>query len=151
TRCNVCEDTAMAKVAFCQDIMVEYMGFMYMSACLKQAGHQVEVFFDPQTNTEKFLAEVEAYKPDIVGFSILSPSLSWALPMSEMIKNRTGAVTIFGNVHAIMNPDDIIHHPGADIVCCGEGESPIVELAQCIDEGRSYDHIDTFWVKQEDG
>ncbi|MEZ5416725.1 MAG: cobalamin-dependent protein [Vicinamibacterales bacterium] len=62
----------MARIAFCQDVVVEYMGFMAMAAVLKQAGHVVEVFIDPQTRRERFLNEVRAFRPDLVGFSILT-------------------------------------------------------------------------------
>jgi len=110
----------MARVAFCQDVLVEYMGFMCISAVLKEAGHTVDVFFDNQTNEEKFLREVAAFRPDVVGFSILSPSAPWALRTAKRVKDATGAIIVFGNVHAIFRPD-IVEDEGVDIVCLGEG------------------------------
>jgi anaerobic magnesium-protoporphyrin IX monomethyl ester cyclase len=136
----------MARVAFCQDTLVEYMGFMSMAAVLKQAGHVVEVFFDDQTDEGAFLQELQDFHPDIVGFSLLSPTVPWALARARELKRRMDTVTIFGNVHAILQPD-LIEREGVDIVCVGEGEVPLLELAQRIDAGQSYQDISSFTVK----
>ena len=136
----------MAKIAFCQDIMVEFMSYMYMSAVLKDAGHDVEVFFDDQTNEEDFLNELKAFKPDIVGFSILSPSASWALKLAKRVKEDIDVITAFGNVHVITNPG-IIDEPGVDIACIGEGEEPVLELARRIDQGEPFHDIPALLVK----
>ena len=139
----------MARIAFCQDILVEHMSFMYMSAVLKEAGHTVEIFFDDQIDEKDFLSELGEFRPDIVGFSILSPSVPWALRVGERVKDRIGALTIFGNVHAIMNPD-IVKEPGVDIVCIGEGEVPMRELARRVDKGLPHDDIPSLIVKNGD-
>ena len=140
----------MARVALCQDVMVEYMGFMLISSYLKQEGHTVELFFDDQTNEEKFIRELAEFQPDAVCFSILSPSVDWALRTSKLIKERIGAVTVFGNVHAIVSPD-FIGQPNVDIVCQGEGEYCMRELCDALDAGKDYSGIEGFWVKKADG
>jgi len=140
----------MARVALCQDVMVEYMGFMLISSYLKQEGHTVELFFDDQTHEERFIRELERFQPDVVGFSILSPSVRWALRTATQVKDRIGAVTVFGNVHAIMSPN-FIENAGVDIICQGEGEYCMRELCDALDAGRDYTGIEGFWVKKPDG
>lgn len=130
--------------------MVEYMGFMYISAALKQEGHTVDVFFDDQRNEDGFLAELKEFGPDIVGFSILTPTLPWAIRISKRIKDEIGAITICGNVHTIMNPE-IIENEGFDILCIGEGENPMTTLAARVDAGEPYSDIPSLWVKTEEG
>ncbi|UCG17680.1 MAG: B12-binding domain-containing radical SAM protein [Phycisphaerales bacterium] len=140
----------MARIALCQDLMVECMGLMSISAVLKEAGHVVEVFIDEQTDERRFLAELASFEPDIVGFSILTPSVPWALETGRRVKETIGAVTVYGNVHAIVCPQ-IIDQPGVDIVCRGEGERPMLELAACVDRGEPYTHIRSFWAKTAEG
>lgn len=140
----------MAKIAFCQDIMVEYMGYMCMSSVLKEAGHSVEVFIDDQTNEDLFINELKQFNPDIVGFSLLSPTVPWALKIAKRVKEEIGAITIFGNVHCIVNPQMILED-GVDIVCLAEGEFLLKELADCIDKKQSYTHIEGFWIKTKQG
>lgn len=140
----------MARVAFCQDELIEYMGFMCMSAVLKQAGHTVELFIDAFNNEQKFLADLERFRPDIVGFSILTPSAKWGLNRARKIKSRMKCLTVFGNVHAMVCPE-IIENDGVDIVCLGEGEFCMLELCEAIDQGKDYTHIHGFWVKTAEG
>lgn len=140
----------MVKIAFCQDVMVEYMGYMCMSALLKRSGYSVEVFFDDQTNESLFIKELKRFAPDIVGFSLLSPTVPWALKIAKRVKREIGAITIFGNIHTMVNPE-IIQEEGVDIVCLAEGELLLEELADCIDKKQSYAHIKGFWIKTNQG
>ena len=140
----------MARVAFCQDVMVEQMGVMCVSAVLKDAGHTTEIFFDDQRRPDRFMKELADFEPDIVAFSILTPSAPWALRMVKRVKQELDAITVFGNVHAIVCPA-IIEEPGVDIVCLGEGEFPMRDLCARIDAGEEYSSIDGFWVKTDTG
>jgi radical SAM superfamily enzyme YgiQ (UPF0313 family) len=140
----------MARVAFLQDVMVEYMGFMSMSAVLKEAGHQVEVFFDDQSNRARFVGEVLAYRPDVIGFSLLSPSVPWALDLAAVLKEQCNALIVLGNVHAMMEPG-IVESPGVDMVCIGEGEFCLKELCAALDRGAPYEDIPGLWIKTRDG
>lgn len=136
----------MARIAFCQDALIEYMGFMQMSAVLKAAGHEVEVFYDDMRSTNRFVREVASFAPDIVGFSVLTPSRDWAARTAVDLRRTTGAVTICGNVDAILNPEDLVATGAFDAVCIGEGERCLAELAQRLDEGSDWSDIAGFWV-----
>jgi anaerobic magnesium-protoporphyrin IX monomethyl ester cyclase len=140
----------MARIAFCQNIMVEYMGYMSMASVLKKSGHTVEIFIHNQSSSDEYIEEIKKFNPGIVGFSVLSPTMPWALHISRLLKKEINTLTIFGNVHAIINPE-IINEEGIDIVCISEGELPIAELAECIDLGRTFSHIKGLWIKSKDG
>lgn len=140
----------MARVAFCQDVLVEYMSFMCMAAVLKRGGHTVEVFVDQDGDGRRVLRELREFRPDVVGFSLLTPSVPWALRIAQRVKNDLGAVTVVGNVHVMMSPE-IVGEDGVDIACLGEGEHSMLELCAAIDAGGDYSHIDGFWVKTPHG
>lgn len=140
----------MARIAFCQEMAVEYMGYMTMSAVLKQAGHTVEVFLDDEMNRPRLLQEIRAFQPTLIGFSVLTPSIPWAFQFARELKELTHAPTIFGNVHAIMCPE-IIHDDTVDMVCIGEGEHVILELCAALDGGGDYTSIPGIWVKTQEG
>ncbi len=136
----------MARIALCQDVSVEYMGYASIGTVLRRAGHAVEIFLDDGANEDRFLADLAAYRPDIVGFSILTPSVPWALRVGRRVKDALGAITAFGNIHAVTNPE-IIEDAAVDILCRSEGEQPMLELAGCVDDGRPFETIRGFWVK----
>ncbi len=140
----------MARVAFCQDMMVEYTGIMSMSAALKQAGHAVDVFIDANDDEDRLLRDLAAFRPDVVGFSVLTPTAPWALRIARRVHSELGAATILGNVHVIMTPE-IIENEGVDIVCVGEGEFPMLALCAAIDAGTDYSQIRGLWVKTAAG
>ncbi len=131
--------------------MVEYMGFMCMSAVLKQAGHEVEVFVDDSFGPDSFIDEIKAFKPDVVAFSILSPSIPWAVQVAKQVKAATGALSVFGNVHIIMTPEQSIAEDGVDVICIGEGEHALRELCDALDAGSDYTDIKGFWFKLPGG
>jgi radical SAM superfamily enzyme YgiQ (UPF0313 family) len=140
----------MARIAFCQDVVVEYMGFMCMAAVLKRAGHTVEVFIDQRGDGRRLLPELRAFRPDVVGFSLLTPSVPWALRVARKVKATIGAVTVVGNVHVMICPD-LVTEDGIDIACLGEGEDAMLELCAALDAGRDHSRIHGFWVKTPDG
>jgi len=140
----------MARVAFCQDVLIEFMGYMSMASVLKQAGHEVEVFFDDQMDEDAFIQELASFGPDLVGFSVLSPTAPWALKIAGRVKREIGALTILGNVHALFN-HGLIDRPEVDILCIGEGEEPLRELADRLDRGLPYHDIPSLLVTTPQG
>lgn len=124
---------------------------MSIAAVLKEAGHVVEVFFDDQQRPERFLAEVAAFTPDVVTFSLLTPTVPWAQKTARVIRTRTGALTVAGNVHVIMNTDAVMNEGSMDLVCTGEGEYAMLELCNALDAGTDYTGISGFWVRTADG
>ena len=141
----------MARIAFCQDGLIEYMGYMQMASVLTEAGHTVEIFFDDQLHRRRFQREISRFDPDIVGFSVLTPSRNWAVETAGALRRATGAVTVCGNVDAILNPDALAATRAFDLVCIGEGERCLTELAKALDEGRDWSRITGFWTVSADG
>ena len=135
----------MARVAFCQDTLIEYMGYMQMASVLQAEGHEVEVFFDDQLHPEQFVGEVAAFRPDVIGFSVLTPSRSWAIRTAGALKSSTAAVTVVGNVDAILNGEAFVDDGAFDLICTGEGELAMVDLCRCIDAGEEWSTISGFW------
>ncbi|HWJ96905.1 MAG TPA: radical SAM protein [Acidimicrobiales bacterium] len=141
----------MARVALCQDVLVEYAGYMSISAVLKEGGHTVELFFDDQRHPDRFLRKLADFRPDVVCFSLLSPSVPWAQRTARRVSDEIGALTIAGNVHVIMNPDTIIEEGSFDVIATGEGERCLLELCETLDRGGDHSAIDGLWVRTADG
>ncbi|NLH47333.1 MAG: B12-binding domain-containing radical SAM protein [Myxococcales bacterium] len=140
----------MARIAFCQEFLYSYMSFTALSAALKQAGHQVELFCFSGLSDRPILDDLIRFKPDLVGFSVLTPSRDWSLATAKRIKSRLDTLVIFGNLEAIFHPE-VIENSAVDIVCRWEGEAPLLELARRLDRRLSYDDIPGLWVKTSVG
>lgn len=139
----------VARIAFCQDSLIEYMGYMQMASVLKEAGHTVEIFVSDQLHEKRFLKEVSSFDPDIVGFSVLTPSRAWAVATSDALRARTSALMVCGNVDAILNTEAIAETGAFDLICTGEGEQPLTELADAVDAGTDWTGIAGFWTARD--
>src|SRR4030042_260318 len=64
---------------------------------------------------------------DLVGISFTSPFLKIAQDLTKRIKDVLPAKTVWGGIHATVKPDECLGY--CDIVCRGEGEYPMLELA----------------------
>lgn len=139
----------MVRIAFCQNLTYEYLGVMYLSAALKKEGHEVEVFLYHGQGGKNFLSELGRFKPDLVGFSCATGNFKWAQEFSSLVKETLPALTIFGGPHPTICPE-IINELSIDIVCRGEGELTICELAKKIDKKEDFSTLLGLWVKKGD-
>jgi anaerobic magnesium-protoporphyrin IX monomethyl ester cyclase len=138
----------MAKVAILQRTTDEWLGVMYLSSMLKSRGHHCDLFVEPMERGG-FLDKALAGSPDIVAFSCLTSDFSWAAGTAAEVKRRSRARVVIGGTHVTLNPEESIAEPGVDIICRGEGEHPLAELAEAVDAGRDPRSIANLWVKTD--
>jgi anaerobic magnesium-protoporphyrin IX monomethyl ester cyclase len=139
----------MAKVIFIQDIVYEYFGVMYISAYLKQHGHECDVVIEHAD--KNWLKKIEEFDPDIIAFSVLTGSYKWAVSKAAFLKEKFKKPILFGGVHVFMNPIKTIQEPAIDMICTGEGEVPMKDLCDSIGNGQINYNINGFWYKNSKG
>lgn len=144
---------------------IENIGVEYLAAALKQEGHSAFLVFDPSLfNNFYFLNktlanffnyndiiidEIANIKPDLVAFSVLSDDLSWALSLAGRLKKHIRVPVIFGGIHPTSVPELVIKEDPVDFVCIGEGEKPLLELADSIMRGADETCIKNIWAKKD--
>ena len=121
---------------------------MSLSSFLKKYGHQCE-FLDVGIERRVF-REVKEIQPDIIAYSITTGMHRYYLQLNRLLKGSFEFLSIFGGPHATFFPE-MIEEEGVDIVCRGEGEYPLLELADCLEEGRDMTGIKNLWVKENGG
>ena len=157
------------KVVFCNQL-TEMLGVQILSACLKQAGHDAEVVFEPNlfatgaikdprlvkllSNDGLVLEDILAEEPGMVGFPVDINGYHWALEIAGGLKaRRPDLPIIFGGIHATMCPEVVIERPEVDFVAIGEAEFSLVELCDILDGKRSGDprKVRGVWARDADG
>lgn len=138
----------MAKLVFFQNLYYECQGPMSISAVLKTGGHSSLAVIS--SKEEVFIKALHTLKPEMVGFSCLTGNHKWDLKIAELVKENSSAITVFGGPHATIYPE-IIESNSVDVVCRGEGEAAMLELAKAIDEGQDYRKIKNLHVKDDKG
>jgi radical SAM superfamily enzyme YgiQ (UPF0313 family) len=137
----------MSKVAFVQTAYREQFGFMYLSAMLKRAGHETDVFI---IENEMLLGLItEKLKGfDIIGFSSSTIDFKINLDYARYIKKRLpGSFIIFGGPHATFYSEEVIKNDCINAICIGEGYEAIVEIANKIQEDKHPIRINNIWIK----
>jgi len=121
------------------------LGLGYLAAVLEKNNFKVDVI-DCQVqklSLEEFKTEIAMRQPDVVG--VTSSTLTYQSGL-RLIKAAKGvcpkAITLAGGPHVTFWDNNALEEcPDLDIVIRKEGENTIVELAQKIKEGKSYDNV----------
>lgn len=134
----------MTKVAFIQNLAIEYIGTMYLSAALKAHNHQTEVFIG--SDDKRLIPEILHYRPDLLAFSCTTGTEPWCLQIASRVKEQISVKILFGGPHPTFFPDVIREEP-VDIICRGEGDQAIVEIADMLDKVEYSTDIANCWFR----
>ena len=125
-----------------------------LSAVLKNAGHETSLIHVTQSSYAKkdFLLDISNASPDLIGFSSTTITFSFVKKVLGWIEEEgIDTPTICGGVHAIVASEDAIATPRMDMVCIGEGEETLVELADRMERGETSRDLPGLWYKKADG
>lgn len=138
----------MAKIVILQNLAEEWLGVMYISSMLKAHGHQCDIYVE-SLEEASIVRSALSDSPDIICFSCLMSDYNWALEKSAALKRHSNALIVFGGTHVTLNPNEVILNPNVDIICLGEGEYPMLELADAVDKDEDFSKIKNLWVKKK--
>jgi radical SAM superfamily enzyme YgiQ (UPF0313 family) len=130
-----------------------FEGIAYLSAFLKQAGHECVKFqpFKPISH-EPLLEAIEMEKPDLIAYSAVTNMIKYVKRWAPEVKKRfPGIMTVCGGVHATAASQDTISINGVDAICVGEGELALTELCNRMRDRVDYRSIPSMWFKDGDG
>ncbi len=139
------------------------MGTRFLSSVLKQANYETTVIFCLGRSTKEIaMKKTQAFSDEVhdkiaklaegslyIGLSVATPTYHKAREITEKLKSRLEIPVIWGGVHAIVKPVECLNH--ADMVCLGEGENIVIELAHRLRENMPYDDIPGIMLRGESG
>ena len=122
------------KITFIQRDVYDYVGLMQLAAVLEQGGHTVSVIVD--FSDRAILRRLAKDPPDMAGLPCSAGvSFKDATRICAAVKNDLPHVkTIIGGAYPTLYPE-IFNSPGIDYMCRGEGEYPMLDLANALDAG----------------
>lgn len=145
----------------CESISLEYL-----SAFLKNQGHEVNLAYDPALFDDKnyfykpilarffsrkkqVIEKIIAQSPDVVGFSVFASNYHWAIDIAAAVKERTDSLVVFGGIHPTTEPEEVLSNDCVDVACRDEGEAALSELLESLEQGTMDTSIRNLWFKQE--
>jgi len=121
---------------------VNSFGLRIISACLKQAGHNIDLIFLLQDFTKKYSETVLddviklTKESDLVGITLMSNFWDNAIQITQKLRDNYDFPILWGGTHPTIRPEECLEH--ADMVCIGEGEEAMVELARKMQNKQYY-------------
>ncbi len=147
-------------------IGAENLSVQALSANLKRHSHKSHIVMDPAlfddknflcygwlerlfSQKKRVVKEILDLNPDLVAFSVMTPTFQWACDITNALKNiRPDLPVIFGGVHPTLVPEVCLKNSPADMICIGEGDEAIVELADVIAKGEARTDLHSIWFKR---
>ena len=129
------------KVLFvCKTKKMEVLGLMYLSAVVKQSGNDCKI-----VTIEEALAVTKEWKPDMIGYSILTGDQHIFKELNETLKSQHKFLAIVGNAHPTFFPKDC---EWADCMIRGEAEE---FMAGLLGSTSRYPDLDSIpWADRTD-
>ena len=111
------------------------LGAGYIGTILKSAGHTVRLydqnveFYD----NEDLVKDLVRFKPDLIGFSILTATYPTSIQLLNLIKRYKITCKLFaGGIHPTIFPKECLED-GFDFIIKGEGEKSVLQLVDLIE------------------
>lgn len=121
-----------------------HLGSAYLSACLKQAGHDIAfLHLVEPIRREDFLQWLCSQDAGLAAFSSTSLMFPKVRQMARWAKEETGLPVVVGGVHPTLDPRGSDEDECIDFVCVGEGEAALTELAEALEGRGEVDEVES--------
>ncbi len=145
----------------------ESLGLEYLSACLKQEGHEAELIIEPDFISpaaqiklpimgtlkglkKRIIKDVIKSKSDVIAFQVVTHNYQFLLSVAAEIKKINPDILIlFGGIHTSAVPNIVISNDQVDYVIVGEAEVPIVKLANALGGKGEISKVPNLWRKEK--
>jgi anaerobic magnesium-protoporphyrin IX monomethyl ester cyclase len=126
----------------------ESIGVANLSGILKANGHQTDLLL--VSHTPDLIGAIRNYDPGLIAFSALTGVHHSIQRLALRIKEHLNVPIIVGGPHPTYSPE-MIEQPGIDIICRGEGEHAMLELADAMEHDRDVTQIRNLHIKTRSG
>lgn len=137
----------MSDILFIQENgLAEFLGIEALAAFVKEKGYSTDLIL--LSHTKDYIEYIRKSNPRIIAFSVLTGNHANYYRISSILKSEfPDKIILMGGPHVTYYPESL-EVTDVDIYCLGDGEYPLLELLQRLDEGREYYDIPGMWVKK---
>ncbi len=130
-----------------QDTGYNY-GVGYVSAALRQGGHRPDIaILTTRDDIRRFAEHVRRRRPGLIGLSATTSQFRYVPEIAEAVKEASEAFVVCGGPHPTLQPKCLEETPALDAILRGEGEQPMRELADALEQGQPYHGIPNGWFR----
>ncbi|MBI4441680.1 cobalamin B12-binding domain-containing protein [Candidatus Woesearchaeota archaeon] len=126
-------------------------GLASVGAILKEDGHTVRLIdttFGGRSDKE-IMERVNAFKPEMVCITVATNDFKFGMHLLDIIREQYPHVpTIVGGIHPTVAPEETLMQKNVDMICVGEGDLPIRDVARMLQKGEKRTDIHNIWFKK---
>lgn len=119
---------------------------MYISSILKK--HNYDVTFIDLKLEPHYIQKIVSIKPDVIAYSVITGEHQFYKEINKRLKDKIHFFSIFGGAHCTFFPEFVLEE-GVDAICIGEGEAPILELIENLNNNQDIRNTKNLWIKQD--
>lgn len=133
-------------------------GLRTISAYLKKHGHRTQLLFLPDPQGDNIVFGKDRYESrtmdeaveicrdsDLIGITLMTNHFDCAVQITKKIKSELNTPVIWGGIHPTIRPQECLEY--ADMVCIGDGEEAMLEVADTIAKGGNCGGCAGIWSK----
>jgi len=90
------------------------------------------------------------FKPNLLAVSCSETTFMRGLRLISKTRDLN-IKNIFGGVFPTFAPHLVMNFEEIDMLCVGEGENALMDLADCLGQGKDYSNVTNTWIRQRDG
>ena len=116
-----------------------------------KAGYEVKIIDQRVQNNwrEALLKELKT-KPVLVGISTMTGTqIHFAIELAKLIRKHSSVPIVWGGKHPTLLPGQTLESGYADIVCIGEGDYTLKEIADCLSSGKALKNVNGLWYNMD--
>jgi len=124
-------------------------GLAMIAAVCKKKGHEVSLIDSSfGIKDSEIIKKAQKFNPNLIAITVATNDFEYATHVSRILKKIVKVPIIVGGFHSTTNPEEIIRRECFDMVCIGEGEGAILDVANAIEKNKSLYKIKNLWLKK---
>ena len=132
----------------------ESIGIGYLASVLRGRGFEVDLLDADllQLKAEEAVQRICTKKYELIGFSLLEGTIESAVEILKGLRRRgvTSHIVLGGYFSTLVTEELLAELPEVDSVIRGEGEYTLLELAQCLLEGKDWKDLEGIAYREGD-
>lgn len=126
-------------------------GISYISSFLKQHNHVTDLIIldrhREKANLKLLANTIQTFVPDLICFTSVHSEFDFVTQLARFVKSRFPEIPLMGGgVHITLNPSEDMLDV-FDSICIGEGEQPVLEYLDYLDNKTNTPEIKNLWLK----
>lgn len=120
---------------------MERLGVMYLSSLARSQGWETDLAISDDSSYGDLLERIRRSRPDILGFSVMSPEYPALQDLARRLRRDTGCFLLFGGPHPTFSPE-MASQPFVDAILIGEGDISFPAFLERFAEGGDYTQVE---------